>query len=117
MNPLRNSYLYFAYRANDLHDDQPDGVASISIKSCFVALLSRESSTPWKIARNPFFFRLQTLLFVVVLTEEWQQAAEMENRSFKNDGVDAPYRWHPEVRCRNERSACENGRPLWRRSA
>ena len=65
--------------------------------AAFVALLLRGSSTPWKIARNPFIFCLQTLLFVVVLTGVCQQTAERKNRNFKSDGVDAPCRRHSEV--------------------
>ena len=62
----------------------------MSVKSCFLALLLRGSSTPWKIARNPSIFCLRTLLFVVVLTEEWHHAMEMENRNFKSEG---PREW------------------------
>ena len=41
MNSLRNAYLNFAYRANELHDDLPASVASraivcISFKPCFL---------------------------------------------------------------------------------
>ena len=85
--------LHLAYRANELHDDQPDSVASgavasMSVKPRFLALLSRGSSTPWKIERNPFIFCLRTLLFVVVLTEERYHEAEMENRNFKSEGAE-----------------------------
>ena len=87
-NWLRNSYLHLAYRANELHDDQPDSVASMSVKPRFLALLSRGSSTPWKIERNPFIFCLRTLLFVVVLTEERYHEAEMKNGNFKSEGAE-----------------------------
>ncbi len=85
-NWLRNSHLPLAYRANDLHDDQPGSVASMSVKPRFLALLSRGSSTPWKIERNPSIFCLRTLLFVVVLIDERCHGAEMENRNFKSKG-------------------------------
>ena len=62
-------------------------MTGISIKSCFLELLLRGSSTPWKIPQNPFIFCLRTLLFVVVLTEEWHHEAEMENGNFKSEGA------------------------------
>ncbi len=74
--------------AKELHDDQPDSVASMSVKPRFLALLSRGSSTPWKIERNPSIFYLRTLLFVVVLIEERYHEAEMENRNFKSEGAE-----------------------------
>ena len=83
-------FTNLAYRANQLHEDFPDSVArrtitNISIKSCFLALFLRGSSTHWKIARNPSIFCLRMLFFIVVLNEEWHHAAEMKNRNFKSD--------------------------------
>ena len=62
MNWLRNSHLNLVSRSNELHDDQPDRVASraitsMSVKSCVVGLRLRGGgSTLWKIARNPSLF-------------------------------------------------------------
>ena len=79
MNSLRNAYL--TPRAGR----SPESRSNHASWRCFCW----DNQPLEKMARNPSITCLRILLFVVALTEKRHHTAEMENRNFKCDGVDA----------------------------